>query len=154
MSIRLINNDDFIHILRVCNTNVNGRQKIPFALTAIKGVGRRFSILACKRAQVDPSKRAGELSTAEIDKLVDIIQKPLEYNIPLWFLNRQRDYKTGTNTQVYANILESKLRDDLERLKKIRCHRGIRHFWGVRVRGQHTKTTGRRGKTVGVVKKK
>lgn len=27
-------------------------------------------------------------------------------------------------------------------------HRGIRHYWGVRVRGQHTKTTGRRGKIV------
>jgi hypothetical protein len=34
------------------------------------------------------------------------------------------------------------LRDDLERLKKIRAHRGLRHFWGLRVRGQHTKTTG------------
>ncbi|KAA8550848.1 hypothetical protein F0562_002532 [Nyssa sinensis] len=40
-----------------------------------------------------------------------------------------------------------KLRDDLERLKKIRNHRGLRHYWGLRVRGQHTKTTGRRGKT-------
>lgn len=35
-----------------------------------------------------------------------------------------------------------------------RSHRGIRHWWGVRVRGQHTKTTGRRGKTVGPAGKK
>ncbi|KAE9618327.1 putative ribosomal protein S13 [Lupinus albus] len=33
-------------------------------------------------------------------------------------------------------------------------HRGLRHYWGLRVRGQHTKTTGRRGKTVGVSKKR
>jgi ribosomal protein S13 len=33
-------------------------------------------------------------------------------------------------------------------------HRGLRHYWGLRVKGQHTKTTGRRGKTVGVAKKK
>jgi small subunit ribosomal protein S18e len=46
------------------------------------------------------------------------------------------------------------LRDDLERLKKIRNHRGLRHYWGLRVRGQHTKTTGRAGKTVGVAMKK
>ena len=31
----------------------------------------------------------------------------------------------------------------LEELKQIRSHKGIRHYWGVRVRGQHTKTTGR-----------
>jgi small subunit ribosomal protein S18e len=56
--------------------------------------------------------------------------------------------------QVLANNLDVKLRDDLERLKKIRCHRGLRHYWGVRVRGQHTKTTGRRGRTMGVSAKK
>jgi small subunit ribosomal protein S18e len=55
---------------------------------------------------------------------------------------------------VFANGLDFKIREDLDRLRKIRCHRGLRHYWGVRVRGQHTKTTGRRGKTVGVSKKK
>ena len=35
-----------------------------------------------------------------------------------------------------------------------RAHRGIRHYFGLTVRGQHTKTTGRRGKTVGVARKK
>ena len=60
----------------------------------------------------------------------------------------------GKTSQVMANMLDNKLREDLERLKKIRAHRGLRHYWGVRVRGQHTKTTGRRGRTVGVSKKK
>lgn len=35
-----------------------------------------------------------------------------------------------------------------------RCHRGLRHYWGLRVKGQKTKTTGRRGRTVGVAKKR
>lgn len=61
---------------------------------------------------------------------------------------------TTFSAQVMANMLDNKLREDLERLKKIRAHRGLRHYWGVRVRGQHTKTTGRRGRTVGVSKKK
>ena len=60
----------------------------------------------------------------------------------------------GKTGQMMANFLDNKLREDLERLKKIRAHRGLRHYWGVRVRGQHTKTTGRRGRTVGVSKKK
>ncbi|CAG8544580.1 466_t:CDS:2 [Diversispora eburnea] len=125
-----------------------------FALTAIKGVGRRYANLVCKKADVDLRKRAGELSTEELERIVTIIQNPTQYKIPLWFLNRQKDINDGKYTQVLANSLESKLREDLERLKKIRAHRGLRHYWGLRVRGQHTKTTGRRGRTVGVSKKK
>ncbi|KAL9271958.1 Small ribosomal subunit protein uS13z/uS13y/uS13x-like protein [Drosera capensis] len=70
------------------------------------------------------------------------------------FLNRQKDYKDGKYSQVVSNQLDMKLRDDLERLKKIRNHRGLRQYWGLRVRGQHTKTTVRRGETVGVSKKR
>jgi small subunit ribosomal protein S18e len=53
----LIADEEFQHILRVLNTNVDGRQKIMFALTSIKGVGRRFANLVCKKADVDMSKR-------------------------------------------------------------------------------------------------
>lgn len=97
---------------------------------------------------------AGQLTQEEIDRIVNVITNPTEYNIPKWFLNRQKDVRDGTYTHLVANAVDTKLREDLERLKKIRCHRGLRHFWGVRVRGQCTKTTGRRGKTVGVSKKK
>ena len=44
-------------ILRLLNTNVDGKQKIMYALTKIKGVGRRYSNLVCKKADVDLSKR-------------------------------------------------------------------------------------------------
>ncbi|KAH9383287.1 hypothetical protein HPB48_024407 [Haemaphysalis longicornis] len=146
--------DKFQHILRVLNTNIDGRRKVMFALTAIKGVGRRFSNMVCKKADVDLNKRAGELSDEEVEKLITIMSNPRQYKIPDWFLNRQKDIKDGKYSQVTSNALENKLREDLERLKKIRAHRGLRHFWGLRVRGQHTKTTGRRGRTVGVSKKK
>ncbi len=68
---------------------------------------------------------------------------PRQFRIPNWMLNRQKDVKDGKFSQVFANALDSKLRDDIERLKKIRAHRGLRHYWGLRVRGQHTKTTGK-----------
>merc|ERR1711865_480652 len=119
-----------------------------FSLTAITGIGRRFANLICKKAEVDPNKRAGELTQDEVEKLVAIIQNPKQFKIPMWFLNRQKDYKTGRYQQAFSNNLGAKLREDLERLKKIRAHRGLRHYWGIRVRGQHTKTTGRRGKTM------
>ena len=53
----LVANEDFQHILRVLNTNVDGKQKIMFALTSIKGIGRRFANLVCKKADVDMNKR-------------------------------------------------------------------------------------------------
>lgn len=183
---------NFQFILRLLNTNVDGKQKVMYALTKIKGVGRRYSNLVCKKADVDLNKRyvmcmcissnikqtinptithlfiensslvvtdevffsAGELTSEELERIVTIIQNPTQYKIPSWFLNRQRDIVDGKDSQVLANGVDSKLREDLERLKKIRAHRGLRHYWGLRVRGQHTKTTGRRGRTVGVSKKK
>lgn len=39
------------------NTNVDGKQKIMFALTSIKGIGRRFANIVCKKADVDMNKR-------------------------------------------------------------------------------------------------
>ena len=147
------------------NTNVNGRHKASFALRIIKGLGRRFSNLTLKIAQIDMSKRAGELTETDIEKISDIIQKPLgkliafvnralEYGVPKWFLNRQRCIKDGTYSQLISNMVDTRLREDLERMKKTRQHRGLRHYLGVKVRGQKTKSTGRTGKTLGVTKKK
>jgi ribosomal protein S13 len=86
---------------------------------------------------------AGDLNSDELERLVTIIQNPTQFKIPTWFLNRQKDIVDGKNSQILSNGVDSKLRDDLERLKKIRAHRGLRHYWGLRVRGQHTKTTGK-----------
>jgi ribosomal protein S13 len=137
---------------------VDGKRKIMYALTEIKGVGRRYSNLVCKKADVDLNKRlvfwslfktflsrgssAGDLNSDELERLVTIIQNPTQFKIPTWFLNRQKDIVDGKNSQILSNGVDSKLREDLERLKKIRAHRGLRHYWGLRVRGQHTKTTG------------
>lgn len=64
--------------------------------------------------------RAGELSAAELDNLMTIVANPRQFKIPDWFLNRKKDYKDGKYSQVVSNALDMKLRDDLERLKKIR----------------------------------
>merc|ERR1719222_862753 len=119
--------EKFQHILRILNTNIDGRIKVMLTICNHVAGGTR--------------------------KVPAHFAYP-QYQIPDWFLNRQKDIKDGKFSQVTSNQLENKLREDLERLKKIRAHRGLRHYWGLRVRGQHTKTTGRRGRTVGVSKKK
>src|SRR5271156_3396851 len=72
-------------------------------------------------------RSAGELTTEELERVVTILQNPTQYKIPEWFLNRQKDIVDGKNSQLLANALDNKLREDLERLKKIRAHRGVRH---------------------------
>jgi small subunit ribosomal protein S18e len=145
---------DFRFILRIFNTNIDGKQKIPYALRSVRGIGRRFALLITQKAELNPNDRAGDLSEQQLEKLVDICQNPLNYGIPQWFLNRKKDPKEGTFTQQIANGIDTKLRDDLEKMKRMRLHKGLRHYFGLKVRGQHMCSTGRRGKTVGVEKKK
>lgn len=64
--------------------------------------------------------RAGELTAAELENLMVIVGNPRQFKIPDWFLNRKKDHKDGRYSQVVSNALDMKLRDDLERLKKIR----------------------------------
>ncbi|MEJ1275614.1 hypothetical protein NN561_006511 [Cricetulus griseus] len=101
----------------------------------------------CRKADIDLIKRAGELTEDEEERVITIMQNSRQYKIPDWFLNRQKDVKDGKYSQVLANGQDNKLREDLERLKKIRSHRGLHHFGGLCVQGQHTKTTGRQGPT-------
>jgi hypothetical protein len=70
-------------------------------------------------------------------------------------------FKEMRTTKVWQRSLPSAadaLLRPPERIGQLRSpgrnHRGLRHYWGLRIKGQHTKTTGRRGKTVGVAKKR
>ena len=47
------------------------------------------------QADIDLSKRAGELSEEEVEKIITIMSNPRQYKIPDWFLNRQKDIKDG-----------------------------------------------------------
>jgi len=61
---------NFQFILRLLNTNVDGKQKVMYALTKIKGVGRRYSNLVCKKADVDLNKRYVKNSHLSLDLVV------------------------------------------------------------------------------------
>jgi small subunit ribosomal protein S18e len=47
-----------------------------------------------------------------------VVANPRQFKVLDWFLNK-KDYKDGRFSQVVSNALDMKLRDDLERLKKI-----------------------------------
>lgn len=92
--------EKFQHILRIMGTNIDGKRKVMFALTAIKGVGRRYANIVLKKADVDLDKRAGECSEEEVEKIITIMSNPRQYKIPDWFLNRQKDIVDGKYSQV------------------------------------------------------
>lgn len=124
------------------------------ALTAIRGIGRRIAFIICKLAKIDLSKRAGEITEETWETVGKILTEPVSYGIPSWFFNRRKDFKEGGDQHISTNILETKIREDLERMKKIRRHRGLRHHWLLKVRGQKTCSTGRRGVQIGIIRKK
>ncbi len=58
----LMAGEEFQHILRVLNTNVDGKEKVMYAMTAIRGIGRRFANVVCKKAEVDMNKRCVKIA--------------------------------------------------------------------------------------------
>ena len=111
--------DDFKLILRIQNTNVDGTRKVPFALRKIKGIGRRFAWVLCKTLRIDVNRRAGSLTNEEMEKVEEAMLDPEKFGIPTYLYNRQNDYKTGKWIHCVSNDLDTKLREDLQRLQKV-----------------------------------
>lgn len=105
------------------------------------------------KSGIDSSTKLGDLPDSEIKRLEKLIENPQDMNLPHWLLNRRKDYDTGVDTHLVETDLMLKERETLERMKKIRSYRGVRHMFGLPVRGQRTKSTGRKNKTVGVKRK-
>ncbi|MFX0014599.1 MAG: 30S ribosomal protein S13 [Promethearchaeota archaeon] len=145
---------EYNHQLRIAGADCRGDWLVSYALTQIKGVGYRLSSQICEKADLDPEMRCGFLTEEEIQLIEDILMNCTAFGIPPWMLNRQKDLITGEDIHLISNDLIDILRIDIEREKKTRSYRGIRHYLGLPVRGQRTKTSGRGGATIGVSKKK
>ena len=154
MPLEVTDPSGFRDMVRMLATNVDGRKPLYLALCAIAGLGRRFAHAVCRQSGLEPLRRAGTLKAEEEERIIAVIQNPLENGIPLWMLNRRFDRTTGKDLQWAGTDLSSNLRNDIERMKKMKMKRGIRHGLGLKVRGQCTKSTGRRGCAVGVERKK
>ena len=119
---------------RIAGIDLPDQKRIDIGLTAIYGIGRVNSIVALKQAQVDPAKRVKDLSSEEVSRLQEAIDRlPTE------------------------GSLREKITQDINRLQTMGSYRGLRHKQGLPVRGQRTRANARtkRGKrkTVGTFKK-
>ncbi len=135
---------DFKYIVRIAGHDLRGEYFVVNALARIKGVGLRLSHIICNKAEVPINVRIGFLTNEELEKIDTIINNPIDFGLPPYLVNRPKDVVTGENIHVHANDLAIALKDDLDRMKKMRSYKVIRHQLGLRVRGQRTRTTGRK----------
>ena len=144
---------DFKYIIRIANSDVSGEERLGFALTSIRGVGPRISNAIIQKLKLNPEELAGNLTDKNVDEIENAVQNINEF-VPSWLLNRQKDYDTGENIHPVSVDLKMVHDDDLNRMKKVKSYKGIRHASGHKVRGQRTYSNGRRGLVLGVSKRK
>ena len=144
---------EYRHILRITDTDVEGTLKASYALKKIKGISLSLANAILKKAKIDPNTKAGFLTEAEVERIEEIIKEPAKHGIPNWLLNRRKDLEKGKDMHLISADLVLRNKMDIDQMKEIKSWRGYRHAYGLKVRGQRTKTTGRSGKALGVKKK-
>jgi small subunit ribosomal protein S13 len=119
---------------RLAGIDIPDNKRTEVAITYIYGIGPVLAKTVLKTANVDPDKRARELTATEVSRL----QKALE------------KYNTEGN-------LRKQIHENIQRLRRIGSYRGMRHIANLPARGQRTRVNARtkRGKrqTVGAMKK-
>jgi small subunit ribosomal protein S13 len=145
--------EDFKHLVRIAATDLPGTKPVLVALTGIKGVGNRLAPLIADRANVKRDEKIGNLSDEEVERIAGLVENIGE-EVPAWMRNRQRDPESGEDIHHVGPNIEIVVKDDINRLKKIRAYRGVRHEHNLPVRGQRTRANNRSGITVGVQRKK
>lgn len=145
--------EEFKHIVRLAGKDLVGEKRVHLALADLKGVGSVFARAVAYAADVDPFEKMGNLKKEQVERIERVLKNPTEHGIPSWVLNRRKDYETGKDLHLVGADVTMALRADIGRERKIRSRRGIRHELGLPVRGQRTRTTGRKGLVVGVKRK-
>jgi len=121
-------------------------------LRQIKGIGYMFANAMLQVLKINPHQKVGNLSAEQISSIEKIIENPKNANFPIWFLNRRQDMQTGEDMHLVTSDIAFNIRNDVEREKALFSWRGYRHMYGLKVRGQRTRCSGRKGGAVGVAK--
>lgn len=119
---------------RLAGIDIPDHKKVRFSLRYLYGVGPSNVETILKESRVDGDKRARDLTTEEINRIQRVIDKIM----------------------VEGNLRRI-INDNVDRLKRVKAYRGIRHMMGLPTRGQRTRSNGRtkRGarKTIGAMTK-
>ncbi|NJD78534.1 MAG: 30S ribosomal protein S13 [Candidatus Methanoperedens sp.] len=139
------------HIVRIADTDLDGKRSVLYALTGIRGISKRIAKIVSVNSGLDPKATIGYLNDMDIEKLQSSVDSLMTI-VPPWMMNKQNDLMSGEDRHVLGTDVLLSLNEDLNIMKKIRSYKGVRHEKGLRVRGQRTRSTGRKGRTVGVTR--
>ena len=106
---------------RLLGVDIPNDKPAAISLTYLYGVGDKTSRELCHKAGIEPSKKARELAEDELGRLAALLE---------------RDY-------VVEGPLRRQVQQSVNRLRDIKCYRGLRHRHGLPVRGQRTRTNAR-----------
>ena len=140
------------NLIRILGNDIPGEKKTLIGLTQIRGIGYMFANSVLQILKINPDSKMGTLSPEQVSSIEKMIQDPKSANFPIWFLNRQKDIETGDDMHLLTSDIAFNIRNDVEREKGVFSWRGYRHMYGLKVRGQRTRCTGRKGGAVGVAK--
>jgi small subunit ribosomal protein S13 len=112
--------DNFNQLVRVVNVDLDGNKPIFYAMIKIKGIDYSFANAVLKLANVERLKRAGYLTEEEIKRISEIIENPQKNGIPVWMLNRRKDYTTGADQHILSGDIKFIQSNDIRRMQKIK----------------------------------
>lgn len=119
---------------RLLGVDIPNDKPVEVSLTYLYGVGPTTAKQICQEIGIKPGMRAKDLTDDEISRIATLLDK----------------------SYVVEGQLRRQVMQNIQRLKKIGCYRGIRHGRGLPVRGQRTRTNARtrkgKKKTVAVKK--
>ncbi|WMT51192.1 MAG: 30S ribosomal protein S13 [Ferroplasma sp.] len=148
------NDENFQYIVRIANKDIKGERKLNLALADVNGIGDRLATILIKKFNLDKNRQIGELSEDEILEIRKYVENKEYDGMPVWLLNHRKDIATGKDLNLLSNDLNLQINDDINLMKKMRSYRGLRHEQGHKVRGQKTRSNGRHGLSMGVIRKK
>ena len=111
---------------RLLNVQVPDEKRVIIGLTYIKGIGLSRSKLICKNLEIDTNNYMKELTKNQLSNIISYIRK---------------HYKTGQK-------IDSDRISNIRKLIKISSYKGLRHFKGLPLRGQRTKTNAKTSRKV------
>ena len=143
---------EFKHIVRISGKTLDGTKKVVAGLADIKGIGLNLASCITDALKIDGKMTLGMLSDKQVMEIQDYIKEPNKLGIPKFMLNHKKDPESGVDSHYVATDLDVSIKSEIDREKLLLSWRGYRHSLGLKVRGQRTRTCGRKGRAVGVRK--
>jgi small subunit ribosomal protein S13 len=107
-------------MLRISGVDIPEHKKLPFALQAIYGVGPKIAAELISALKLDAHKRARDLTNDEVSRISSALDKIIT-----------------------EGDLRRQISDNIDRLRRTKSYRGLRHSMGLPARGQRTRTNSR-----------